>query len=146
MRTTIALVRALLLPLLAALSLDCAASPFLVRLGAERIALDVPPGFADTLDLGSPRLQDLAETLTSASNRILVFAITDGDLRRFQQGDTPEFRRYLLIATPRSLERERVGLAHVHGGQPVDVRLADVEDAVALQRHGVGHGRRAPLE
>lgn len=103
--------RALLLPLLAAVSLDCAASPFLVRLGAERVALDVPPGFADTLDLGSPRLQDLAETLTSASNRILVFAITDADLRRFQQGDTPEFRRYLLIATPRSLERERVGLS-----------------------------------
>ena len=107
---TIALVRALALPLLAALSLSCAASPFAVRLGAERIVLDVPPGFADTLDLGSPRLLELAETLTSASNRILLFAITDADLRRFQQGDTPEFRRYLLVATPKSLERERVGL------------------------------------
>jgi hypothetical protein len=107
---TIAIVRALLLPLLAALSLSCAASPFAVRLGAERIVLDVPPGFADTLDLGSPRLQEAAEKLTSASNRILLFAITDGDLRRFQQGDTPEFRRYLLVATPKSMERERVGL------------------------------------
>lgn len=107
---TIAPVRFLALPLLAALSLSCAASPFAVRLGAERIALDVPPGFADTLDLGSPRLLELAETLTSASNRILLFAITDGDLRRFQQGDQPEYRRYMLVATPRSMERERVGL------------------------------------
>lgn len=106
----IAPVRALALPLLAALSLSCAASPFAVRLGTERIVLDVPPGFADTLDLGSPRLQEAAEKLTSASNRILLFAITDGDLRRFQQGDTPEFRRYLLVATPKSMERERVGL------------------------------------
>jgi len=106
----IAFVRALAIPLLAALSLSCAASPFAVRLGAERIVLDAPPGFADTLDLGSPRLLELAETLTSASNRILLFAITDADLRRFQQGDTPEFRRYLLVATPKSLERERVGL------------------------------------
>lgn len=109
-RNTIALVRVLALCLLAAVSLSCAASPFAVRLGSERVVLDVPPGFADTLDLGSPRLQELAETLTSASNRILLFAITDADLRRFQQGDTPEFRRYLLVATPKSLERERVGL------------------------------------
>jgi len=107
---TIAPVRAVAIPLLAALSLNCAASPFGVRLGAERVVLDVPPGFADTLDLGSPRLQELAETLTSASNRILLFAITDADMRRFQQGDTPEFRRYLMVATPKSLERERVGL------------------------------------
>jgi hypothetical protein len=110
LQNRIAPVRALALPFLATLSLSCAASPFAVRLGAERVVLDVPPGFADTLDLGSPRLLDLAETLTSASNRILLFAITDGDLRRFQQGDTPEFRRYLLVATPKSLERERVGL------------------------------------
>jgi hypothetical protein len=109
-RNTIAPVRVLAFLLCAALSLGAAASPFAVRLGAERVALDVPPGFADTLDLGSPRLQELAETLTSASNRILVFAITDADMRRFQQGDTPEYRRYMLVATPRSLERERVGL------------------------------------
>lgn len=109
-RTTIAAVRVLVLLLLAALSLGAAASPFAVRLGQERVVLDVPPGFADTLDLGSPRLQELGETLTSASNRILLFAITDADMRRFQQGDTPEFRRYMLIATPKALERERVGL------------------------------------
>lgn len=109
-RHTIAAVRAIVLLLLAALSLGAAASPFAVRLGPDRVVLDVPPGFADTMELGSPRLQDLAETLTSASNRILLFALTDADLRRFQQGDRPEFRRYMLVATPRSLERERVGL------------------------------------
>jgi hypothetical protein len=66
-----ALVRALLLPLLAAVSLHCAAAPFAVRLGGERMVLDAPPGFADTLDLASPRLRELAESLTSASNRFL---------------------------------------------------------------------------
>jgi hypothetical protein len=133
-RNTIAAVRVLAFLLFAALSLGAAASPFAVRLGTERVVLDVPPGFADTLDLGSPRLQELAETLTSASNRILVFAITDADMRRFQQGDTPEFRRYLLVATPRSLERELVGLNQfrqyvlesVRGlgnpGEPADLR------------------------
>jgi len=84
------------------------ASPFAVRLGAERVALDTPPGFADTLDLASPRLQELAEALTSASNRILLFALTDADLRRFTLGDAPELRRYLLVATPRAMERERL--------------------------------------
>ena len=106
-----AIVRALAFLLLAALSLGCAAAPFAVRLGAERVALDAPPGFADTLDLGSPRLQDMAESLTSASNRILLFALTDADLRRFTLGDAPDLRRYLLVATPRAMERERVGLA-----------------------------------
>lgn len=102
--------RALALPLLAALTLDCAAAPFAVRLGEARVVLDAPAGFADTLELASPRLQELAEALTSASNRILLFALTDADLRRFSAGDTPEFRRYLLVATPRALERESVGL------------------------------------
>ena len=87
------------------------ATPFAVRLGAERVALDTPPGFADTLDLGSPRLQELAEALTSASNRILLFALTDADLRRFTLGDTPELHRYLLVATPRAMERDRVNPA-----------------------------------
>jgi len=97
--------------LLLALGAQAWAAPFAVRLGAERVVLDVPPGFADTLDLASPRLQELADTLTSASDRILLFAITDADLRRFTQGDTPEMRRYLLVATPRAMERERVGPA-----------------------------------
>jgi hypothetical protein len=106
-----AAVRALATSLLAALSLNCAAAPFAVRLGEVPVVLDAPAGFADTLDLASPRLQALAEGLTSASNRILLFALTDADLRRFTVGDTPELRRYLLVATPRALERESVGLS-----------------------------------
>jgi hypothetical protein len=79
-----------------------------VSLGEVRIVLDAPPGYADTTFTGSPRLQELAESLTSASNRILLFAISDADLRRFTLGDPPEFRRYLLVATPRTLEREHI--------------------------------------
>ena len=84
------------------------AAPFAVQLGESRIGLDAPPGFADTGFTGSPRLQELAESLTSASNRILLFAISDLDLRRFMAGDPPEFRRYMLAVTPRAMERERV--------------------------------------
>ena len=86
----------------------CAAAPFAVQVGETRLALDAPPGFADTTFTGSPRLQDLAESLTSPSNRILLFAVTDGDLRRFTQGDTPDFRRYMVVVTPRAAERERI--------------------------------------
>jgi hypothetical protein len=106
-----AAVRALVLPLLLVASLSCAAAPFAARLGDVRVVLDAPPGFADTLDLASPRLQELAEALTSASNRILLFALTDADLRRFSAGDQPELLRYLLVATPRALERDSVGLS-----------------------------------
>ncbi|MGQ0656048.1 MAG: hypothetical protein ACT4P4_27970 [Betaproteobacteria bacterium] len=97
-------------PLLVALVLfasPAGAVPFAVQVGEARIALDSPPGYADTTFTGSPRLQELAEMLTSPSNRILLFAISDGDLRRFTQGDTPEFRRYMVAVTPRNLERER---------------------------------------
>jgi len=96
--------------LLAAFALDGAAAPFVVRLGPDRVVLDAPPGFSDSLGLGSPRLQELAESLTSASNKILLFALTDADLRRFMGGDRPDFRRYLLVAVPARLEHERVGL------------------------------------
>jgi len=81
-----------------------------VQLGDARIALDAPPGFADTAFTGSPRLQELAEALTSASNRILLFAISDDDLRRFMAGDAPELRRYMIAVTPKGLERERIAL------------------------------------
>jgi hypothetical protein len=84
------------------------AAPFAVQVGEAKIGLDAPPGFADTGFTGSPRLLELAETLTSASNRILLFAISDADLRRFMVGDTPEFRRYMLAVTPKGLERDRV--------------------------------------
>jgi len=80
-------------------------------LGDARLGLDAPPGFSDTGFTGSPRLQELAESLTSASNRILLFAISDSDLRRFMLGDTPEFRRYMIAVTPKGLERERVSPA-----------------------------------
>jgi hypothetical protein len=106
-----AAVRALAFAVVFTVSFGCAAAPFAVRLGAERIVLDAPPGFADTLDLASPRLQELAESLTPAPNRILLFALTDADLRRFSSGDTPELLRYLLVATPRALERNSAGLS-----------------------------------
>jgi hypothetical protein len=89
-------------------ALPVAAAPFAVQVGEARIGLDAPPGFADTGFTGSPRLQELAETLTSASNRILLFAISDGDLRKFMVGDTPDFRRYMVVVTPKVLERERL--------------------------------------
>jgi hypothetical protein len=96
---------------LAAASLHCAAAPFAVTVGDSRIALDSPPGFADTAFTGSPRLQELAETLTSASNRILLFAVSDADLRRFMAGDPMDARRYMVAVTPRVLERERITAA-----------------------------------
>jgi hypothetical protein len=94
--------------LLLFLSLAANAAPFAVQVGDARLGFDTPPGFADTGFTGSPRLQELAETLTSASNRILVFAVTDADLRRFTQGDAIEAKRYLVAVTPRALESERV--------------------------------------
>lgn len=101
---------ALFAALLALSSLNCAAAPFAVRLGSEKIALDALPGFADTTELASPRLQDLAATLTSPSNRVLLFALTEADLRRFTNGDKLDLkRRYLLAVTPKEIERERVG-------------------------------------
>jgi hypothetical protein len=100
---------ALFVAFLAALPLTCAAVPYTVRLGMEKIALDALPGFTDTTDLASPRLQDLAASLTSPSNRVLLFALTDADLRRFQMGDPlDKKRRYVLAVTPKELERERV--------------------------------------
>lgn len=98
----------ILAALLIALPLHCAAAPFSVRLGLEKIVLDTPPGFSDTTELASPRLQDLSETLTAASNRILLFALSDGDVRRFTQGEPLDARRYMIAVTPKGLERERV--------------------------------------
>jgi hypothetical protein len=98
----------LLALLLAVLSFPCAAVPFSVRIGLERIVLDAPPGFSDTTDLASPRLQDLAATLTSASNRVVIFALSDADVRKFTQGDPIDARRYAVVVTPKGLERNRV--------------------------------------
>src|SRR3954464_9409450 len=84
------------------------AAPFAVQLGDTRVALDTPPGFADVQMTGSPRLLELAEALTSASNRILLFALEDADVRRFNVGDTPVLRRYVIAVTPKGLEGGRV--------------------------------------
>jgi hypothetical protein len=95
--------------LLMGISLQCAAAPFAVQVGEARIGLDAPSGFADTQFTASPRLQELGESLTSASNRILLFALSDADLRRFTVGDQLELRRYMIAVTPRSMERARFG-------------------------------------
>jgi len=84
------------------------AAPFAVPVGSVRIGLDAPAGFADTTFTGSPRLQQIAQSLTSASNRILLFAISDTDLQRFMQGDQPLLRRFMIVVTPRALEDRSV--------------------------------------
>ena len=94
--------------LLAALAFPAAAAPIVVRIGVERVVLDVPPGFTDTTELASPRLQELAETLTSASNRILLFALTDADVRRFSTGERLEAKRYMIAVSPKGMEQGRV--------------------------------------
>jgi hypothetical protein len=98
----------LLACLLAAVSVHCAAAPFAVQLGDTRLGLDAPPGFSDTGFTGSPRLQELAESLTSASNKILLFALSDADVRRFGQGDPPEAKRYMIVVTPKGMEHQRI--------------------------------------
>ena len=94
--------------LLIGFSVHCAAAPFAVQLGDARIGLDAPSGFSDTTFTASPRLQELSESLTPASNRILLFALSDADLRRFTLGDPLDLRRYMIVVTPRGMERDRV--------------------------------------
>src|SRR5712692_2856379 len=100
-----------LLVLLGFLAGNALAAPFAVQLGDTRLALDAPPGFSDVQATGSPRLLELAEALTSASNKILLFALEDGDVRRFTLGDSPELRRYVIAVTPRELQGARVTAA-----------------------------------
>src|SRR5712692_1062809 len=104
-----------LLVLLGCLAGNALAAPFAVQLGDTRLALDAPPGFSDVQATGSPRLLDLAEALTSASNRILLFGLEDGDVRRFTVGDSPELRRYVIVVTPRELQSARVTAAAFRG-------------------------------
>ncbi|MFN2643756.1 MAG: hypothetical protein ABR570_02105 [Burkholderiales bacterium] len=93
------------------ISASAIAAPFAVQVGEARVALDAPPGFSDVQMTGSPRLLELAEALTSASNRILLFALEDADVRRFTVGDSPLLRRYVIAVTPKGLESVRVTLA-----------------------------------
>lgn len=104
-------VLALLAAPVLAVSFGAAAAPFAVQLGGERLVLDAPPGFADTGFLGSPKLQELAESSTSASNRVLLYAIPDADVRRFMAGDAMELRRHVLAVAPKALERGRLSEA-----------------------------------
>jgi hypothetical protein len=104
-------VRAFAFSVLALFAAATWAAPFAAQVGEARIGMDAPPGFSDTGFTGSPRLQELAESLSSASSRILLFAISDLDLRKFMVGDPPELRRYMIAVTPKSLERERVSPA-----------------------------------
>src|SRR3954468_11993509 len=97
-----------LLALLALASLQCAAAPFGVQVGDARLGLDSPPGFADTGFTGSPRLQELAESLNSAAHKILLFAVSDAAVRRFSQGDTLEAKRYMIAVTPKGMEHQRI--------------------------------------
>lgn len=97
--------------LLAAVVLPASAAPVPVVLGSERFVLDAPPGFSNSTHLSSPRLQEFAESLTSASNRVLLFAITDADLRSFMSGDWPDYKRYMIVVTPARLAGERVDRA-----------------------------------
>ena len=92
-----------------ALAWTCIAgtAPFVVQLGSDRLVLDTPAGFSDTLGLGSPRLDELAESLAGPSVRVLTFGITDADLRRFMSGEPPEFKRYVVAGTAREFERLR---------------------------------------
>ena len=84
------------------------AAPVVMQVGADRIVIDTPAGYSDTAFIGSPRLNEFAESLLPEGNRILVFALSDADVRRFSLGETPDLRRILLLAVPRSLEGERV--------------------------------------
>jgi hypothetical protein len=106
--TVMRMVAALLASLLSAFPVASAAAPFSVRLGIEKLVLDAPPGFADTTDLASPRLASVSETLTPASNRILIFALSDDDVRRFTLGDPVDIKRYMIAVTPKALEHQRV--------------------------------------
>ena len=85
------------------ISTGAIAAPFAVQVGDARLALDTPPGFSDVQMTGSPRLLELGEALTSASNRILLFALEDADVRRFSLGDPPQLRRYVIAVTPKGL-------------------------------------------
>ena len=49
--------------------------------------------------------------LNMFSNRILLFGITDADLRLFTQGERLGLRRYVIAVTPRRLEFETLSLS-----------------------------------
>jgi hypothetical protein len=123
------------------------AAPFAVQLGDTRLALDAPPGFSDVQAMGSPRLLELAEALTSASNSILLFALEDADVRRFTVGDSPELRRYVITVTPKELQTARVTLPAFRGLVTDALRdLGPLPDPnIELRRYLDAAPRRAKL-
>ncbi len=119
--------------LLALFSSTALGAPFAGQVGGAELGLDAPAGFADVQATGSPRLLELGEQLTSATNKILLFALEDADVRRFTVGDSPELRRYAIIVTPRDLQTARVTMAGFRSlvtdamrdvGSPPDPKLA----------------------
>jgi len=130
--------------LIALLFAACAlAAPFAVQIGEARVGLDTPPGFSDATFTGSPRLQELAEALTSPSNRILIFALSDGDLRKFTQGDPPDFRRYMIAVTPMELERERIDTKRF--AALADAAQRDLGERVPADRNFTEYFEKQPL-
>jgi hypothetical protein len=129
MRIPAALVAALLGTLLSALPFAGAAAPFSVRLGIEKLVLDTPPGFTDTIELASPRLTAVSESLTPASNRILIFALSDDDVRRFTLGDPVDIKRYMIAVTPKGLEHQRISpeMFNTHVGDSLQNLGAQLE-------------------
>jgi hypothetical protein len=134
------------------------AAPFAVQLGLDRLVVDTPPGFTDSGSFGSPRLTEIAENLAEASSRVLAFALSDADARRFAVGDALELRRYLLAVTPRATERDRMTSAQFEalvqtagrglGPAPDAKATADVKkylrERTARQAHLLADFRRDP--
>lgn len=125
------------------------AAPFAVQVGEMRLALDAPPGFSDTQFTGSPRLIELAESLTPASNRILLFGLEDADLKRFMVGDPLERRRFVIAVTPRAMEREQLSLgsfrAFADGALEQESRVPPAGASVTDWLDARPQGRANPL-
>lgn len=125
------------------------AAPFAVQVGEMRLALDAPPGFSDTQFTGSPRLAELAESLTPASNRILLFGLEDADLKRFMVGDPLERRRFVIAVTPRAMAREQLSLtsfrAFADGSLEQDSSVPPADASLTGWLDGRPQGRANPL-
>src|SRR5258706_5166141 len=66
------------------------AAPFALQVGDARLGFDLPAGVTDSTPTGSPRLIELAESFTAASDRILLFDLTHAANRRLNNRYGPE--------------------------------------------------------